>query len=234
MRTRTVMGVLAAGLVLGASFVSPALAGPPLLCFPYEIGSAPSLPWGKDAFEQKKGYDKSKLVRETLELLKTEKSVLVRMETLRRAAVYIGQDKDLATELLAKISWIALDAEASGKPSAYAYFDAGILAATYRQSGADIKWRPGVAGDVDGYAYIKKALALEPDNAAMQFGAALVAHEHDQKAHRDHLRRAVNLAKPGSDLAKSIESNWACGHKPIDELKKELGASDSPVANKGG
>src|SRR5678816_4148994 len=110
MRNRNLMGWIAAGLVMGSVAVDRAMAGPPLLCFPYEIGSATSLPWGKDPFEVKKGYDKSKVVGDTLEILKTEKSVLVRMETLRRAAVDIGDDRAKATELLAKISWMAMDA----------------------------------------------------------------------------------------------------------------------------
>ena len=233
MRNRNLMGWIAAGLVMGSVAVDRAMAGPPLLCFPYEIGSATSLPWGKDPFEAKKGYDKSKVVGDTLEILKTEKSVLVRMETLRRAAVYIGDDRAKATELLAKISWMAMDAEAIGKPSAYSWFDAGVLAATFRQSGADIGWHAGSDSNADGYAWVKRAVALNPDDPAMQFGAALVVFEKDQAAFKSHLRRAVAGAKPGSDLAKSIESNWACGHKPVEELKKELGASDSKVANKG-
>lgn len=233
MRTGNLMGLVAAGLFLGASLTSTALAGPPLLCFPYEIGSAKSLPWGSDAFEQKKGYDTSRVVGDTLEILKTEKSVLVRMETLRRAAVYIGKDQQKATELLAKISWMAMDSESIGKPSAYLWFDAGVLAATLRQSGADIGWHAGM-DMADGYSWIQRALALRPDDPAMQFGAALVVFEKDNAAFKNHLRRAIAGATPGSDLAKSIESNWACGHKPVEELKKELGASDSKVANTGG
>ena len=60
-------------------------------------------------------------------------------------------------------------------------------------------------------------------NPAMQFGAALVVFGHNESAFKEHLRHAVAGAKPGSDLAASIESNRACGHKPIQELKKELG-----------
>jgi hypothetical protein len=215
------LGVIGA-IVLAASG-GAAIGGPPLLCFPYEIGKAESLPWGNDAFEQKKGYDKSKVVDDTLAVLKTAKSTLVRMETLRRAAVYIGSDVGAATSLLARLSWIAMDAEASGKPSAEAWFDAGFLAATLRQAGADIKWHAGVANGADGYAWIQKAVELSPKDPEMQFGAALVVFEHDSSRFKDHLRKAIAAAEPGSNLAKSIESNWACGHKPIAELAKEFG-----------
>src|SRR5215471_10776653 len=133
------LSLLAAVLVSAATFTA-AHAGPPLLCFPYEIGSAKSLPWGKDKFEGAKGYDKSRVVEDTLEILKTERNVLVRMETLRRAAVYIGTDSRKASDLLSRLSWMAMDSEAIGKPSAVNWFDAGFFAATIRQSGADIGW----------------------------------------------------------------------------------------------
>ena len=234
MDRRSRLAVFASVLLASPFLSAPALAGPPLLCFPYEIGKSASLPWGNDAFEGKKGYDKSKVVSDTLEILKTEKSVLARMETLRRAAIYIGKDREAATELLAKLSWIAMDNEAIGKPSAYAWFDAGVLAATLRQSGGDVGWHAGTAAGADGYAWVRRALELRPDDAAMQFGAALVVFERDPAAYKNHLRKAVAGAAPGSDLAKSIESNWACGHKPVEELKKELGTGDSRSASTGG
>jgi hypothetical protein len=208
-------------------FAAPALAGPPLLCFPYEIGSSKSLPWGKDAFQKNSGYDTATVVEDTLKLLKTERSALVRMETLRRAAIYIGKDSGLATELLAKISWIAMDGETTGKPTHEAWFNAGFLAATLRQSGCDIKWHAGSEKGVDGYAYIKKALAIAPDDAAMQFGAALVAFDHDRDAFKAHVQKALTLVEPGSDLARSIETNHALGAKPIKELKAQYAVTDA-------
>lgn len=220
---RRTMGIFASIMMAAAG--GAAMAGPPLLCFPYEIGKSQSLPWGKAAFDQQKGYDTKKVVEDTLALLKTEKSTLVRMETLRRAAVYIGKDADLGTALLARLSWIAMDAEAAGKPSAQSWFDAGMLAATFVQSGCDIKWHAGTANGADGYAYLKKALELSPQDGAMQFGAALVVFEHDNSRFKDHIAKAVAIAEPGSDLAKSIEANYACGHKPLAEMAKEYGVT---------
>lgn len=215
---------LVASLTLLAS---PALAGPPLLCFPYEIGTAKSLPWGDKPFTKGSGYDAAKVVDDTLSLLKTERSTLVRMETLRRAAIYIGQDAKRGAELLSKVSWIALDAEAAGKPSAEAYFNAGYLAATLRQNSCDINWHPGIEKGVDGYAYIKKALAIAPDDAAMHFGAALVAFEHDRDAFKAHIQRALALVEPGSDLARSMETNHALGAKPLKDLKAQYAVTDA-------
>ena len=228
MRRSGTFAVLAAGLALAGASLT-AYAGPPLICFPYQISSsAKSLPW-KDG-SQDKAYDRSKVVNDTLDLLKTERSALVRMETLRRAALYIGDDRAKGTDLLAKIAWIAMDGEASGKPTAEAWFNAGYFAATLRQLGNDIGWHAGVGEGVDGYAWIAKALELQPGDPAMQFGAALVGHGHPQ--FKDHLRKAVAGAEPGSDLARSIESNYAAGHKPLKELRAELGVDDHASAAK--
>jgi hypothetical protein len=224
-RTRRI-GILAAALLATGAFVGTVAAGPPLICFPYQTGGAKSLPWGKDAFEKSSGYSKSGLVKDTLELLKTERSTLARMETLRRAAIYAQGDKQLSTELLAKLGWIALDMEAAGKPSAEAWFNAGFLAACFEQLGTDIDWNPGVAEGVKGYAWIQKALFISPDDPEIHFAAALTTHGHD-KVYKDHVRKAVAGAKPGSNLAKSIESNHAFGNKPLSELRKSLGIADA-------
>lgn len=225
--------VLAASITLGSVLAPPALGGPPLICSPYEIGEAKSLPWGGEALRVSTSYDRTRVVGDTLELLKTERSALVRMETLRRASIYLQDDRARATELLAKISWIAMDAEAAGKPSAEAWFNAGFLAASLDQIGTDIKWNPGVAEGREGYAYVQRAIALDPDNAAMHFGAALVSH--GIKEHREHLKKAVAGAQAGTDLARSIESNHALGNKPIGQLRKDLGITDAKSsASRGG
>jgi hypothetical protein len=223
---RSRISLLAAALVAAAT-LAPAHAGPPLLCFPYQIGQAKSLPWGHDNFEKSSGYDAARVVGDTIEILKTERSVLVRMETLRRAAIYIGQDTGKASELLSYMTSTAVTNDSIGKVSPMNLFDAGFFAATVRQNGVDLPWHPGADDGVDGYLWVKRATDLlrsqghtDPE---MEFGAALVIFDHNRPEFKDHLRNAVAGAKPGSDLAASIESNWACGHKPVAELKKELG-----------
>jgi hypothetical protein len=226
MATNRRMGWLAAGFMVGGMLLSrAAVAGPPLICFPYHTDGAKSLPWGDDAFRTKSGYDKSSLVKDTLALLKTEESVLARMETLRRAAIYAQGDKALSTELLAKLGFIALDMEADGKPAARSWFNAGFLAACYHQLGTDIDWNPGQAHGANGYAWIRKALESEPESPEMHFAAALATHGREG-VYKEHMRKAVAGAKPGSALAKSIEANGALGGK-IDELRKSLGVADA-------
>jgi len=219
--------LLAAVAVAGATLVGTALAGPPLICFQYDNGGAKSLPW-KDGREADPTYSRDNLVKDTLDLLKTEHSTIARMETLRRAALYSADRPQLATELLAKMSWIALDAEANGKPSAEAWFNPGFFAATINQLGIDINWKPGVADGAVGYAWIKKALALDGEDPGMQFAAALVTFEHSaQTQHKEHLRKALAGVKPGTPLARSMEANWALGHKSIEEMRKDLGITEA-------
>src|SRR6185436_10451411 len=92
-------------------FSPAAHAGPPLLCHPFEIGKAASLPWtGPEWQGMKATYDINRLVDDTTALLTPQTPVLVRMETLRRAAVYAvwkteskgGGDLRVARELLAR------------------------------------------------------------------------------------------------------------------------------------
>ena len=66
-----------------------ALAGPPLVCHPFEIGNARSLPWSGSQWRSvDKSYDANRLVEDTRVLLTPQTPVLVRMETLRRATIY--------------------------------------------------------------------------------------------------------------------------------------------------
>ena len=72
-----------------ALFAPPAQAGPPLICWPFEIGDARTLPWrGSTWSEANPDYDLRKLPGDTLALLTPSTPIIVRMETLRRATVY--------------------------------------------------------------------------------------------------------------------------------------------------
>jgi hypothetical protein len=99
-------------LILALMPASPALAGPPLICHPQQIGSAPSLPWASQASGWNgmlTSYDVSRLVPDTLRLLASAPGPDVRMETLRRAALYStrdpGQADVLARRLFAQRAW---------------------------------------------------------------------------------------------------------------------------------
>ncbi|MEX2217806.1 MAG: hypothetical protein WD749_03520 [Phycisphaerales bacterium] len=229
MKPRRSLTVLAAALAIGgATLVGTAHAGPPGVCFPYDNGGAKSLPWGSDRMGTDRSYDTTGLVKDTLDLLKTERSTLARMETLRRAALYAQSKPQLAGDLLARLSWIAMDMEAAGKPSAEAWFAPGFFAVLIEQTGTTIGWKPGVADGVQGYAWIKKALSIEPGNTEMQYAAALATcdTEHRER-HREHMRAALTGASEGSALARSMEQNHAIGAKPVAELRKSFGVADA-------
>src|SRR5690242_15899291 len=96
---------LSAAAAAGALSITPnALAGPPLLCHPYEIGKAASLPMGGVHWKDlRSGYDLARVEADALALLGPETPVLVRMETLRRAAVYTMDDEAASLGLLRRL-----------------------------------------------------------------------------------------------------------------------------------
>ena len=147
---------------------APALAGPPLLCHPFDIGRAPSLLWdGSRAFWQgKAGYQLANLVGDTHALSTPTTSVIVRMETLRRAALYASADGEVAARLLFRLSERLRSSERTGNPEPLALFDFACLVETYRQiadldrglsefRGRSAALRKAVA-DTDGYALATK------------------------------------------------------------------------------
>ncbi|HMB79433.1 MAG TPA: hypothetical protein VKI43_05180 [Vicinamibacterales bacterium] len=121
--------LLVAMAALAAVLLSrPALAGPPLLCFPFEIGSARSLPMGHGSWrDTDPKYDASHLVADTLALLTPSTMPIVRMETLRRATVYASANPTLAADLMSALK------KRSAARESLAAFDYGYLVEAYRE-----------------------------------------------------------------------------------------------------
>ncbi len=94
MNTITLRSVLRQLTFVGVSLLTlvapvPLQAGTPLICHPYAIGNAKSLPGSDGDWKGvNPSYDRANLVRGTLALLTPETPLIVRMETLRRAAIY--------------------------------------------------------------------------------------------------------------------------------------------------
>jgi hypothetical protein len=196
-------------------FAVVAQAGPPLICHTIEIGQAKSLPWISHNWNLSGGenYDTKNLVRETLEILAPDTPVLVRMETLRRATLYARKDPVAAKELLARLHARATSAESSGHPDALAWFDVGYLAETYKQWIGQ-KWmrfsadEQNPAAGVDGYAMVKKALALRTSDPQMEFAAALITFSGPSAEHREHAQRAIAGAKTDPLLAQNLATRF--------------------------
>ncbi|HJZ72003.1 MAG TPA: hypothetical protein VKE51_09685 [Vicinamibacterales bacterium] len=114
---------------LAVSVARPALAGPPLLCEPFAIGSARSLPMGSGSWRaMDPKYDVSHLVEDTLAILVPSTAINVRMETLRRAAIYAAEHPEMSAPLLNAL-------EDRSKAKAYwAAFDYGYLVEALREA----------------------------------------------------------------------------------------------------
>ncbi len=213
----------------------------PLICHSIEIGQAKSLPWISHSWNLSGGesYDTKNLVRDTLEILAPDTPVLVRMETLRRATLYARKDPVAAKELRARLQARAATAESSGHPDALAWFDIGYLAETYKQwigqnlphmtDGTRID--PNPAAGVDGYAMVKKAIALrEADlhgDPQMEFAAALITLSGPQDEHREHAQNAIAGAKTDPLLAQNLATHFMGQQsQTVSELLAKKAASN--------
>jgi len=212
MRFRVLLPLLLAAL--GAA--TPALAGPPLLCHPYDIGDAKSLPWdGTGAWWRgQSGYDVTHLVADTTALLTPSTPVVVRMETLRRAVIYASPDAKVAQALLRTFTERAQRAEHSGHGDALAYLDAAYVTGAFREMvlvGESSEGRARAAGaktlTLDGqeYALIQKALSLRPDDPTIHFAAALIAADNNRTAYVAHAARARAGISRDPLLARNID-----------------------------
>ena len=200
-------------------FTVVAYAGPPLICHQIEIGDAKSLPWVSHDWNLSGGenYDTKNLVRDTLAILDSNAPVLVRMETLRRATLYARKDPQAAKELLTKLYSRASTAEFAGNSDALAWFDAGYLAEAYKQWLSKEQANP-VTG-VDGYAWVKKAIALRGNDPQMQFAAALITLAGPQDDHRRYVEKTEAGAKADPLLARNLSVRFIGSQGPtIAEL----------------
>lgn len=210
---------LLCGLALSVTmlFAPIAFAGPPLLCHPFDIGNAHTLAWGGPGWNQPRSdYDLTRLSSETEALLTPQMPVIVRMETLRRAAIYASHNGAVARDLNTRLAARA-DKASTPTTKALALFDAGYFTETLQEivrlQGYEM---PGV-GKVntaalraivaagDGSVRIDQALALRPNDAAMRFAAALVASADQRKADAATHKRIARLGA-GNDrlLARNL------------------------------
>jgi hypothetical protein len=205
---------IGAGLL---ALAGTAVAGPPLICHAVDIGSAQSLPWTSSGWNLSglENYDVSHLVPDTLALLVPSTPVLVRMETLRRATLYAQQRMAIAKELLFR-----LEARARENPKdALAAFDFGYLVECYRQGSwlrQHTDWLKAsrdatganLAMKIDGYEWVRKAIALRGSDPQMEFAAALMTPEGARGEHDRHLQNAMAGAKADAALARNLASRF--------------------------
>jgi hypothetical protein len=191
---------------------SSAVAGPPLICHPLDIGNAKSLPWISHDWNLtgSEDYDTHRLTNDTLAILDASKVPLVHMETLRRATLYARKDSVAAKQLLVKVVTRAQSGESSSSPDAFALFDAAYLIEAYKQ------WlgEKNPASGLDGVTWIKKALQLRGNDPQMEFAAALITLRGPQADQQEHAQRATAGAKNDELLARNLTSHFLGSQSP--------------------
>jgi len=158
-------------------FAPAVQAGPPLICHPVDIGAARSLPWGSGPGwnTPQPGYDRARLVADTLAVLSPSAPIRVRMETLRRATVYAMDDPARGRELLARLEERARRAGSrSGDDGTLALFDAGYLIESFKQA-RTITGRDIVDPARDGEAMVREARQRRPKDPDVAHAVDLIA-----------------------------------------------------------
>jgi len=232
-RTRLSGSKFLLSLLTLAATASTAVAGPPLVCHPLSIGGAKSLPWAnnqaKDWNAPMGGYDTKNLANDTISLLDSTESTIVRMETLRRAAIYGTRDAAAALDLVQRVRDRALG-KSRAKPDALALFDYGYLSETMKQAWWTKEPRntAGPTEGVNGYSYIRQALELRGSDAEMEFAAALVTLWPKLPDQQEHFRRALSGAEKDPLLVENLLHSFQDRGKSLTELRE----SANLVANK--
>jgi hypothetical protein len=200
--------VAVAALVM---FATPALAGPPLICHPFQTDGGKLIAWGTGQGwnTPDRSYDLNRLVADTTSVLTVDAPILSRMENIRRATIYAMRDPQVANALLKAV----IDRALSTSTNSAAWFDAGYLIESYKQAvhirdNRKPELRAWAAVDetikVDGYNWLKKAMAMTAASAEMEFAASLMTQGSIASAHR---AKALAAAGKGSLLAKNLATS---------------------------
>lgn len=198
-------------LAVVACFATPALAGPPLICHPFEVDGGKLIAWGTGSGwnTPDRGYDIKNLVADTTAVLTADAPILTRMENMRRATIYAMRDPEIAQQLLKTVMAKALATTSDSR----AWFDAGYLIESYKQATAIREnGRPALRAwaavdetvRVDGYNWVKKAMAMTTPSAEMEFAASLMTQGPLAASHR---AKALAAAPKGSVLARNLASS---------------------------
>ncbi len=80
------------------------------------------------------------------------------------------------------------------------------------------------ASGVDGYALVKKAIALRGDDPQMEFAAALITLSGPREEHAQHAQKAIAGAKADALLAQNLATHFI---GPKDVTVSEMLAKNS-------
>jgi hypothetical protein len=206
--SRLLLSVAIATLLSLSIFPVATLAGPPLICHPFEIDGAKSLPWISHDWKLTGGenYDTKNLAVDTLAILSSNQSVFVHMETLRRATLYAKSDPMVAKQLLTMIVSGSKNPKSDKQAEAMHLFDAGYLAETYKQWLGEGQ---NPAHGLDGYALVKEAIRLRGgSDPQMEFAAALIGLNGPASDQKEFAQKAIAGAKQDPLLARNLSTHF--------------------------
>lgn len=190
MRRTGILTISALLLCLGS-----AAAGPPCLCWPLEVGDAPTL--------RVEDRSPASVAEEALALLRPSLPVLARMEVLRRAAIALQGHPALVERVVGRLCARVLDVETGlSQNPGRAWFDAGYAVEAFHQAGMLNRM---------GYDWLARGIlkAPEQDRGAMHLGAAMAALMPRHPRHlkfQMHLQAAREAAPGDALLAKNLKS----------------------------
>jgi len=200
-----------AALLATLSLASTALAGPPLLCHTLDIGDAKSLPWtsqGWNLSPADSSYNTKNLAGDALSILNTDPTVIVHMETLRRATLFAQNDPAAAKQLLLKLIARSDAAHSNSSAGALASFDVGYFAATLSQLHFIKKDFPNPATGIDSFARVNNALQVRPGDGQMEFAAALILLDGSDTRHQTYAQKAIADAKADALLTRNLNRHY--------------------------
>jgi len=135
----------------------------------------------------------------------------VRMETLRRAAIYASQDPAVASALVDRLS---AKARASVPGDALAALDAAYLIEALHQvtmMGPNGEFRDRIAGvkrviaDREAAPLVAQAVQARPSDPAVAFAAAMITMGRDKQAYGAYATRARAGASQDALLARNLD-----------------------------
>lgn len=205
------MAKFAAALLFAISlFAASAFAGPPLICHTYDIGNAKSLPWigHKWNLSGNESYDTKSLVADTLSILDRDPTVLVHMETLRRAALYGQKNPQAFKQLLTRMIARTDASNSNAIAASLASFDLGYFTAALAQLHTIYKDFASPAQSLNAKALVDKAIHLRGNDAQMEFAAALVTLDGPAGEHYLHTQKALAGAESDALLARNLSAHF--------------------------
>jgi hypothetical protein len=219
---RSPIPYFAAALLLALVFsASSAIAGPPLFCHSFDIGNAKSLPWISHDWNLtgEETYNINNLIADTVAILDSDPTVLVHMETLRRATLYSRLDPLAAKHLLIKLMARSDAAAQNSSAAGLARFDLGYFAESLNQFHWIHKNAPNPAQGLDGNALVNKAIQLRGDDPQMEFAASIIALNAPPSGRGDHAQKAIAGAKHDPLLARNLSARF---HQTQSETMAEM------------